>query len=184
MGLTPLGGISMGTRSGDLDPSVVTYIMKKENLKPDEMEKILNKQSGAYGISGVSVDFRDIEAEAAAEDARSILALDNFHYLAASYVAKCAVAMNGFDILTFTAGVGEKGQDSREAICDYLEVLGVKIDKEYNQKVKGIEAEITAKDAKVRTFVIPTNEELMIARAVRDVSKWTKSVQKGQVLES
>ena len=164
MGLTPLGGISMGTRSGDLDPSVVTYIMKKENLKPDEMEKILNKQSGAYGISGVSVDFRDIEAEAAAEDARSILALDNFHYLAASYVAKCAVAMNGFDILTFTAGVGEKGQDSREAICDYLEVFGVKIDKEYNQKVKGIEAEITAKDAKVRTFVIPTNEELMIAR--------------------
>ena len=154
----------MGTRSGDLDPSVVTYIMKKENLKPDEMEKILNKQSGAYGISGVSVDFRDIEAEAAAEDARSILALDNFHYLAASYVAKCAVAMNGFDILTFTAGVGEKGQDSREAICDYLEIFGVKIDKEYNQKVKGIEAEITAKDATVRTFVIPTNEELMIAR--------------------
>ena len=168
MGLTPLGGISMGTRSGDLDPSVVTYIMKKENLKPDEMENILNKQSGAYGISGVSVDFRDIEAEAAAEDTRSILALDNFHYLAASYVAKCAVAMNGFDILTFTAGVGEKGQDSREAICDYLEVLGVKIDKEYNQKVKGIEAEITAKDAKIRTFVIPTNEELMIARATME----------------
>ena len=168
MGLTPLGGISMGTRSGDLDPSVVTYIMKKENLKPDEMENILNKQSGAYGISGVSVDFRDIEAEAAAKDARSMLALDNFHYLAASYVAKCAVAMNGFDILTFTAGVGEKGQDSREAICDYLEVFGVKIDKEYNQKVKGIEAEITAKDAKVRTFVIPTNEELMIARATME----------------
>ena len=184
MGLTPLGGISMGTRSGDLDPSVVTYIMKKEDLKPDEMEKILNKQSGAYGISGVSVDFRDIETEAAAEDTRSILALDNFHYLAACYIAKCAVAMNGFDILTFTAGVGEKGQDSREAICDYLEIFGVKIDKEYNQKVKGIEAEITAKDATVRTFVIPTNEELMIARAVRDVSKWTKSVQKGQVLES
>ncbi len=168
MGLTPLGGISMGTRSGDLDPSVVTYIMKKENLKPDEMEKILNKQSGAYGISGVSVDFRDIEAEAAADDERSILALDNFHYLTASYVAKCAVAMNGFDILTFTAGVGEKGQDSREAICNHLEVFGVKIDKEYNQKVKGMEAEITAKDAKVRTFVIPTNEELMIARATME----------------
>ncbi len=183
MGLTPLGGISMGTRSGDLDPSVVTFIMKKENLKPDEMEKILNKQSGAYGISGVSVDFRDIEAEAAAEDERSILALDNFHYLVASYVAKCAVAMNGFDVLTFTAGVGEKGQDSREAICDYLEVFGVKIDKEYNQKVKGIEAEITAKDAKIRTFVIPTNEELMIARAVRDVPNRFKMKPKGTVLE-
>ena len=164
MGLTPLGGISMGTRSGDLDPSIITYIMKKENLKPEEMENILNKYSGAYGISGVSVDFRDIEAEAEEGEERSILALDNFHYLVAGYVARCAVAMNGFDILTFTAGVGEKGQDSREAICDYLEVFGVKIDKEYNQKIKGEEAEISSKDAKVRTFVIPTNEELMIAR--------------------
>ena len=164
MGLTPLGGISMGTRSGDLDPSIITYIMKKENLKSEEMENIFNKYSGAYGISGVSVDFRDIEAEAGEGEERSILALDNFHYLVAGYVARCAVAMNGFDILTFTAGVGEKGQDSREAICDYLEVFGVKIDKEYNQKVKGEEAEISSKDAKVRTFVIPTNEELMIAR--------------------
>ncbi len=164
MGLTPLGGISMGTRSGDLDPSVVTYIMKKEKISPEKMENILNKESGAYGISGVSVDFRDIEAEAATGDERSILSLDNFHYLVASYVAKCAVAMNGFDILTFTAGVGEKGQDSREAICKYLEVFGVKIDKEYNQKVKGFEAEISASDSKIRTFVIPTNEELMIAR--------------------
>ena len=164
MGLTPLGGISMGTRSGDLDPSIITYIMKKENLKSEEMEDILNKYSGAYGISGVSVDFRDIEAEAGEGEERSILALDNFHYLVAGYVARCVVAMNGFDILTFTAGVGEKGQDSREAICDYLEVFGVKIDKEYNQKVKGEEAEISSKDAKVRTFVIPTNEELMIAR--------------------
>ncbi len=164
MGLTPLGGISMGTRSGDLDPSVVTYIMKKEKISPEKMENILNKESGAYGISGVSVDFRDIEAEAATGDERSILSLDNFHYLVASYVAKCAVAMNGFDILTFTAGVGEKGQDSREAICKYLEIFGVKIDKEYNQKVKGYEAEISASDSKIRTFVIPTNEELLIAR--------------------
>lgn len=164
MGLTPLGGISMGTRSGDLDPSVVTYIMKKEKISPEKMENILNKESGAYGISGVSVDFRDIEAEAATGDERSILSLDNFHYLVASYVAKCAVAMNGFDILTFTAGVGEKGQDSREAICKFLEIFGVKIDKEYNQKVKGYEAEISASDSKIRTFVIPTNEELLIAR--------------------
>ena len=169
MGLTPVGGISMGTRSGDLDPSVVTYMMKKKKLKPEEIENILNKQSGAYGISGVSVDFRDIEAEAASEDERSILALDNFHYLVASYIARCAVAMNGFDILTFTAGVGEKGQDSREAICDYLEVFGVKIDKEHNQKIKGDEAEISSQDAKIRTFVIPTNEEVMIARATMEL---------------
>ncbi len=169
MGLTPVGGISMGTRSGDLDPSVVTYMMKKKKLKPEEIENILNKQSGAYGISGVSVDFRDIEAEAASEDERSILALDNFHYLVASYIARCAVAMNGFDILTFTAGVGEKGQDSREAICDYLEVFGVKIDKKHNQKIKGDEAEISSQDAKIRTFVIPTNEELMIARATMEL---------------
>lgn len=164
MGLTPLGGISMGTRSGDLDPSVVTYIMKKENLTPEKIENILNKEAGAYGISGVSVDFRDIEAEAATGDRRAKLALDNFHYLVASYVAKCAVAMNGFDILTFTAGVGEKGQDSREAICDYLEIFGVKIDKEKNQKIKGDEAKISVPESKVKVFVVPTNEELMIAR--------------------
>ncbi len=164
MGLTPLGGISMGTRSGDLDPSVVTYIMKKENLSPEKMENILNKKSGVYGISGVSVDFRDIEQDALSGGHHAKLALDNFHYLVASYITKCMVALNGVDVLTFTAGVGEKGQDSRETICNYLEVFGVKIDKEYNQKIKGQEAEITAKDSKVRVFVIPTNEELMIAK--------------------
>lgn len=164
MGLTPLGGISMGTRSGDIDPSIVTYIMKKENLTPEEMETILNKKSGVYGISGVSVDFRDIEQDAQSGGHHAKLALDNFHYLAASYITKCMVALNGVDVLTFTAGVGEKGQDSREAICGYLEVFGVKIDKEYNQKIKGQEAEISAPDSKVRVFVIPTNEELMIAK--------------------
>ena len=169
MGLTPLGGIPMGTRSGDLDPSVVTYLMKKEGLTPDEMEYILNKQSGVYGISGVSVDFRDIEADAAAGGHHAKLALDNYHYLVACYVARCVVAMNGIDVLTFTAGVGERGQDSREAICDYLEYFGVKIDKEFNQTIKGDEAEISAKDAKVRTFVIPTDEELMIARQTKKI---------------
>ena len=169
MGLTPLGGIPMGTRSGDLDPSVVTYLMKKEDLTPDEMEYILNKQSGVYGVSGVSVDFRDIEADAAAGGHHAKLALDNYHYLVACYVARCVVAMNGIDVLTFTAGVGERGQDSREAICDYLEYFGVKIDKEFNQTIKGDEAEISAKDVKVRTFVIPTDEELMIARQTKKI---------------
>ena len=169
MGLTPLGGIPMGTRSGDIDPSVVTYLMKKEDLTPDEMEYILNKQSGVYGVSGVSVDFRDIEADAAAGGHHAKLALDNYHYLVACYVARCVVAMNGIDVLTFTAGVGERGQDSREAICDYLEYFGVKIDKEFNQTIKGDEAEISAKNAKVRTFVIPTDEELMIARQTKKI---------------
>ena len=164
MGLTPLGGIPMGTRSGDLDPSVVTYIMKKENLSPDEMSYILNKQSGAYGVSGVSVDFRDIEADANAGGVHAKLALDNYHYLIACYVARCVVAMNGIDVLTFTAGVGEKGQASRQAICDHLGFFGVELDREFNNTIKGEEAEISSKDSKVRVFVVPTNEELMIAR--------------------
>ena len=164
MGLTPLGGIPMGTRSGDLDPSVVTYIMKKENLSPDEMERILNKQSGVFGISQVSVDFRDIENDAAAGGTHAQLALDNFHYQVASYVSRCIVVMNGIDVLTFTAGVGEKGELSREAICDYFEFMGLKIDKEYNRTLKGVETEISTKDSKIKVFIIPTNEELMIAR--------------------
>ena len=169
MGLTPLGGISMGTRSGDLDPSVVTYLMKKENLTPDQMEEILNKRSGAYGISRISVDFRDIEAEAQAGGHHAKLALDNFHYLAASYIARCIVAMNGIDVLTFTAGVGEKGQDSREEICKYFKFLGLEIDKEFNQTIKGKEAEISTKESKIKVFVIPTNEELMIARQTQNL---------------
>ena len=169
MGLTPLGGISMGTRSGDLDPSVVTYLMKKENLTPEQMEEILNKRSGAYGISRISVDFRDIEAEAQAGGHHAKLALDNFHYLAASYIARCIVAMNGIDVLTFTAGVGEKGQDSREEICKYFKFLGLEIDKEFNQTIKGKEAEISTKESKIKVFVIPTNEELMIARQTQNL---------------
>ena len=169
MGLTPLGGIPMGTRSGDLDPSVVTYLMKKENLTPQEMEDILNKKSGVYGMSrGVSVDFRDIENEALAGGTHAQMALDIYHYLTASYVAKCAVAMGGIDVLTFTAGVGEKGPISRKAICDQLEFFGVKIDDEKN-KIRGEEVEISAEDSKVKVYVVPTNEELMIARGLRDV---------------
>ncbi len=164
MGLTPLGGIVMGTRSGDLDPSVVTYMMNKLDLSPEEAESILNKESGAYGISRVSMDFRDIEAEANAGGRHAKLALKIFHNTVASYVAKCIVAMGGIDVLTFTAGVGEKGQDSREAICEGLKFFGVKLDKEKNQKVKGIEAKVSSEDSKVVVYVVPTNEELMIAK--------------------
>ncbi len=164
MGLTPLGGVPMGTRSGDLDPSVVTYIMKKENLTPQEMEDVLNKKSGIYGASrGLSVDFRDVENDALAGGTHAQLALDIYHYDVASYVAKCAVAMGGIDVITFTAGVGEKGPLSRKAICDYLEFFGVKIDEEKN-KIRGEEVEISSADSKVKVYVVPTDEELMIAR--------------------
>ena len=161
--LTPLGGIVMGTRSGDLDPSVVTYIMQKEGLSYKEAEEILNKESGAYGVSMVSVDFRDIEVDAESGGHHAKLALDIFHDTVASYIAKCMVAMNGVDVITFTAGVGEKGPLSRKAICKKLEFFGVKIDEEKN-KTRGEEAEISSKDSKIKVYTIPTNEELMIAR--------------------
>ena len=163
MGLTPMGGIPMGSRSGDLDPSILTYLMQKENLKPDDMNYILNKESGVYGVSSVSVDMRDIEVEAAAGGTHAKLAMDVFHYLTASYIARCAVAMGGIDVITFTAGVGEKGPISRKAICEYLEFLGVKIDDERN-KIRGEEGEISTPDSRVKIYTIPTNEELMIAR--------------------
>ncbi len=163
MGLTPLGGIPMGSRSGDLDPSILTYLMQKENLSADDMNFILNKKSGVYGISEVSVDFRDIEAEALSGEKQAQLALDVYHYLTACYIARCAVAMGGIDVLTFTAGVGEKGPMSRKAIAEQLAFLGVKIDAERNE-IRGKEAEISTSDSKVKVYIIPTNEELMIAR--------------------
>ena len=169
MGLTPLGGIPMGTRSGDIDPSVVTYLMKKENLSAQEVENILNKQSGVYGISRISMDFRDIENDALAGGIHAKLALDAYHYAVAGYVAKCAVAMGGIDVLTFTAGVGEKSPYSRKEICKQLEFFGVKIDEGKNQE-KGEEREISTPDSKVKVFVVPTNEELMIARETKKLS--------------
>ena len=168
MGLTPLGGIPMGTRSGDLDPSVVTYLMKKEELDAEEIEEVLNRESGVYGISMVSVDFRDIEAEALAGGKHAKLALDAYHYSIAGYIAKCAVAMGGIDVLTFTAGVGEKSPYSRSEICKQLGVLGVEISGKANL-VKGEEAEISSPNSKVRVFVVPTNEELMIARETAEL---------------
>ena len=170
MGLTPLGGIPMGTRSGDLDPSVVTYLMKKENLTANEAEEILNKESGVFGISNVSIDFRDIEAEALAGGKHAKLALDAYHYAIAGYIARCAVAMGGIDVLTFTAGVGEKSPYSRYEICKQLGVLGVEIEGKLNN-VKGEEKEISSPNSKVKVFIIPTNEELMIAKETEKIIK-------------
>ena len=170
MGLTPLGGIPMGTRSGDLDPSVVTYLMKKEELETDDMEDLLNRESGVYGISMVSVDFRDIEAEALAGGKHAKLALDSYHYAIAGYIAKCAVAMGGLDVITFTAGVGEKSPYSRNEICKQLGVFGVEIIGKSNL-VRGEEVEISSPNSKVKVFVIPTNEELMIAKETEKIIK-------------
>ena len=170
MGLTPVAGIPMGSRSGDLDPSVVTFIMREEDMTPDEADKMLNKHSGLFGISGISSDNRDIEQALARGDTRAKLALDHYHYAIACYIAKCAVAMNGTDVLTFTAGVGERGWESREEICKYLEFMGVKLDHEANQAAFGVEAKISAKDSKIEVYVVPTNEELMIARDTMEIA--------------
>ena len=163
MGFTPLGGIPMGTRSGDIDPSVVTYIAKYRNHSPEEMDEILNKKSGIYGISEVSVDFRDIESEAKEGNEKAIMAIENFTYQVAQYVAKYAVSMGGVDVITFTAGIGEKGRLPRRKICEYLKFMGVDLDLEKNE-TKNEEVKISSDSSKIAVYVIPTNEELLIAR--------------------
>lgn len=163
MGLTPLGGIMMCARSGDLDPSIVTYLMKKEDIKPEQMDKILNKESGLYGMSGVAPDVRDVEAEAANGNERAILALKAYDLNIAQYIAKFIVSMGGVDNIVFTAGVGENQKFRRAGICKNLEFLGVKIDDAKNE-VKGEEEKISTDDSSINVFVIPTNEELVIAR--------------------
>ncbi len=170
MGLTPLGGIAMCARSGDLDPSVVLYIMQKENLSPDEMNTILNKESGVFGISGISADFRDIEAEAANGNERAKLALKHYAYIVASFIAKYAVALDGIDVITFTAGVGENQINVRKSICDNLKFMGVKIDSKKNN-VRSEEREISAEDSAIKIWIVPTNEELMIARDTLELIK-------------
>ena len=163
MGLTPLEGLPMGTRSGNLDPAILQFIMKKYGYTADEMLNILNKKSGVLGISGVGSDFRDLEKAAKEGNKRAQLALDKFAYEVRKYIGSYAAAMGGVDIITFTAGVGENGPDMRESICEGLGFLGVHVDHEKNQ-VRGKETDISAADSTVKVYVIPTNEELMIAR--------------------
>ena len=171
MGLTPLGGIPMVTRSGDLDPSVVTYLMKKDNLTPSEMEDILNKKSGLTGISGLAPDFREIEDASNTDNEKAKIAVDEFNYAIASYIAKYAVAMNGIDYIIFTGGVGENQINIRKGICEKLEFMGVKLDLDANN-MRGEEKVISSLDSKIKVYVIPTNEELMIAKeTVRLINK-------------
>ncbi len=168
MGFTPLAGVPMGSRSGDIDPSIVTFLMKKENLTPDEMDTILNKKSGKLGVSGISPDDRDIEAKIKEGDERAKLAIDTFAYQVIGYIGRFAAQMNGVDVITFAGGVGENGIEVRKQICDSLSFLGVKIDEEKNN-CRGKEVEISTPDSKVKVFVVPTNEELMIARDTMEI---------------
>ena len=173
MGLTPLAGVPMGTRCGDIDAGVVQFLCNKYGYSVDECLNTLNKKSGVLGISGVSSDFRDLEAGEANGDENCILALQKFFYEVAKYVGAYAAAMNGIDMLTFTAGVGENGPETRAAICEYLGFMGVKIDPEANN-CRGKERLISTPDSKVQVWVVPTNEELMIAQDTAEPVKAAK----------
>ena len=163
MGLTPLCGVPMGTRTGNTDPAVVQYLMNQRGYTVDETLNIMNKKSGMLGLSGVSSDFRDLYTAADEGNERAQLALDKFAYEVRKYIGSYAAAMGGVDILTFTAGVGENSDSMRASICEGLEFLGIKIDAEKNL-CRGEECDISAPDATVKVYIIPTNEELMIAR--------------------
>ena len=163
MGLTPLEGLIMGTRSGDIDPGAIEYIANKENLDLEGVMEILNKKSGVQGLSHISSDFRDLEAAAEKNDHAGIRALNTFIYRAAKYVGAYTAAMNGVDVICFTAGVGENGPDTRKGICDYLGYLGVELDDKANE-VHGEETIISTPNSKVTVICLPTNEELAIAR--------------------
>ena len=168
MGFTPLVGLPMGTRCGDLDSGVLQFIMNKYGLNIDEMLNILNKKSGVLGVSGVSSDFRDLDQAAGQGNDRAQLALDMFHYWVAKVAGSYVAAMNGVDAIIFTAGVGENSKSSRAAIAEYFGYLGVKIDEEANSK-RGEDIMISTPDSKVKVFVIPTNEELVIARDTKEI---------------
>jgi len=163
MGFTPLEGLVMGTRSGEVDPAIIPYLMKKLDLTADQIDSYLNKKSGVLGISGVSSDFRDIEAAAAEGNEQCQLALDVFAYRVRKFIGSYVAAMGGVDAIVFTAGVGENDIYMRELICNGLEYLGTSVDPAKNN-IRGKEQEISVDGAKVKLFVIPTNEELVIAR--------------------
>ena len=168
MGFTPLAGMLMGTRCGDIGLAIVCTVMDKHHLSAQEMDTLMNKKSGVLGISGVSSDFRDLGEAAAAGNERARLALDMFHYQVRKLIGALAAAMGGVDVITFTAGVGENGIEDRAAICEGLEYLGAELDAERNN-VRGKDALISTDDSACKVYVIPTNEEIMIARDTKDI---------------
>ncbi len=169
MGLTPLAGIPMGTRCGDIDPAIVPYIMGKENLKPNEIDHIMNKESGVLGVSGVSSDFRDLAEKAKAGNERAGLALDIFVYQGKKIISSYAGALGGVDAIVFTAGIGENDKKTRRRMLEGLEFMGVELDNDKNENFNGEAGLISKDDSKVKVFIIPTNEELSIALQTVDV---------------
>ena len=169
MGFTPLSGLIMGTRCGDIDPAIVPFLMDKWDMTYHELDAIMNKKSGVFGISGVSNDFRVIEEAAEEGNKRAQLALDMFHYKVRSTIGAYAAVMGGVDVIVFTAGIGENGIGNRDAICNGLEYLGTRLDRERNN-VRGKETEISVEGSKVKIFVVPTNEEIMIARDTKRIT--------------
>lgn len=170
MGFTPLAGIMMGTRSGDIDPSIIPFVMKKENMTAEEVVNALNKKSGLLGISGVSSDSRDVESAAAEGNERAILAQNIYNQKIANYIAMYNNLLDGADVICFTAGVGENSIDTRKAIIEKVKSLGVKLDEERNH-VRGEFALISSDDSSIPVYVVPTNEELMIAMDTMNLSK-------------
>ncbi|HHY61342.1 MAG TPA: acetate kinase [Clostridia bacterium] len=168
MGFTPLEGLTMGTRCGDIDPAIVTFLMEKENLDSDRLNTLMNKKSGVLGISGVSSDFRDLEQAAAQGHKRAKLALDRFAYVVKKYIGAYMAALGGLDLLIFTAGLGENSASMRAAICRGLECFGIVLDEEKNQ-TRGQVREISHESSRVKVLVVPTNEELMIARDTKEI---------------
>ncbi|HOB21141.1 MAG TPA: acetate kinase, partial [Candidatus Atribacteria bacterium] len=173
MGFTPLDGLPMGTRSGSIDPAIVSFLADKEDLTSEEINECLNKRSGVLGISGVSSDFRDLAEAAANNVERARLALDVFNYQVKKYIGQYAAAMGGLDCVVFTAGVGENTPRVRSEACKGLEFLGIKLDPERNEQILGrvnMEGMISTDDSPVKVLVIPTNEELMIARETLELT--------------
>jgi acetate kinase len=168
MGFTPLEGLIMGTRCGDIDPAIVTYLQEEAHMTSQEVNNVLNKKSGVLGVSGVSSDFRDIEAAAAEGNERARIALDMYYYQVKKYIGAYTVAMGGVDAIIFTAGLGENSKDCRASVCKGLEFLGVEID-EVKNNVRGKTVDVSTAEAKVRVLVIPTNEELVIARDSKEL---------------
>jgi acetate kinase len=169
MGLTPVEGLIMGTRSGDVDAGVLTLIMEKEEIDYSSLNTLLNKHSGILGVSGISSDMREVESAASEGDERAILSLKMYEYRIKKYIGAYAAAMGGVDILIFTGGVGENSFETRENICKDLEFIGILFDKQKNDGIRGKEMIISKKESKVKVMIVPTNEELVIATETRDI---------------
>lgn len=169
MGMTPVEGLIMGTRSGDIDPGAVSYIMEKEHMSAKGISTLLNKFSGMLGITGISSDMREIESAVGANDKRAVLAMEMYNYRIKKYIGAYAAAMGGMDVLVFTGGVGENQHSTRKAVCENMEYLGIELDDDLNRKTRSTETVISKPSSKVKVVVVPTDEELTIARDTKEI---------------